>query len=47
MFVDDKQRNLDVAGRLGYDTILADDGGRWHEQLDAWIGRASERIALG
>jgi putative hydrolase of the HAD superfamily len=33
-FVDDKADNLETARRLGWETILADEGGRWIEEID-------------
>ncbi|OWA33665.1 hypothetical protein B9G55_20175 [Saccharibacillus sp. O16] len=43
-FIDDKQENLDVAGRLGWSTLLADPEGRWMTELERRIAAQSASL---
>ncbi|WJH32205.1 HAD-IA family hydrolase [Paenibacillus sp. CC-CFT747] len=39
LFVDDQERNLAEASRLGWETLLADENGAWMGQVGAWLRR--------
>ncbi|GBG09683.1 hypothetical protein PAT3040_04342 [Paenibacillus agaridevorans] len=41
LFVDDQQGNLDMAETMGWEVVLADDGGAWIEEADRWIHNKS------
>ncbi|MDP5275645.1 HAD family hydrolase [Chengkuizengella axinellae] len=39
LFVDDKEKNLEEAAKLGWQVLLADEHGEWVEEVDVFLER--------